>query len=81
MDEFLWIDWNRAKIANHSLGEEEVEFAWRHRKDFRTTQHPNGETTESFGQCPSGRWIKIVWRYNVDWDGENKVFVITAHNP
>jgi hypothetical protein len=32
---------------------------------------------ERIGQCPSGRVIRIVWRWNEE-DGEKKVFVSTA---
>ena len=78
--EFIWIGWNLQKIANHSLGPDEVEFAWRNGTVYRTGTHPvHGEFTESSGRCPTGRRITIVWRYDVDRDGEEKVFVITAY--
>jgi len=80
MREFIWIEWNLAKIEAHCLSREEVEFAWHRRRDLRKRIDDHGVTIESAGQCPSGRWIKILWRYNVDRDGETKVFVITAHN-
>ncbi|HXD89163.1 MAG TPA: DUF4258 domain-containing protein [Urbifossiella sp.] len=80
MEEFIWIDWNLAKIDNHALSEAEVEFAWRNGRVVRTGDHPeNGPFTETEGECPSGRTIRIVWRYDVDRDGETKVFVITAY--
>ncbi len=80
MDEFIWIDWNVQKIANHALSPDEVEFAWRNGRVVRTGSHPiNGPYTESEGRCPSGRVVRIVWRYDVDRDGETKVFVITAY--
>jgi hypothetical protein len=78
--DFLWLDWNRQKIDDHALSTDEVEFAWENRVDFAHGEHPeNGPYTESFGRCPSGRVIKIVWRYDVDRNGEQVVFVITAH--
>lgn len=80
MIEFIWIDWNRAKIARHALGESEVEQVVRSGKIVHTGRHPvNGEFYETVGQCPSGRPIRVVWRYDDDWDGERKAFVITAY--
>lgn len=80
MDEFIWIEWNLAKIDNHTLSQDEVEEAWRNSTVFRTGVDPvNGPYTVSNGHCPSGRVIRIVWRYDVDRDGETKVFVITAY--
>ncbi len=80
MIEFIWIDWNRSKIARHNLSETEVEHALRTGKVDLTGHHPvNGEYFESLGQCPNGRPIRIIWRYDVDWDGEQKAFVITAY--
>ena len=80
MDEFLWIDWNLQKIDAHNLASEEVEFAWRGRRDLRKGTHPiHGDYTESAGRCPSGRVISIVWRYNEGDDGVPVVFVITAY--
>ncbi len=80
MEEFLWIDWSLQKIDNHSLSSDEVEHAWHNRKDLIQKVHPvNGPYFESVGTCPSGRVIRIIWRYDVDLDGETKVFVITAY--
>lgn len=80
MTEFIWIDWNLQKIANHALDADEVEFAWQNGSVVRTATHPvNGPYSETVGTCPSGRVIRIVWRYDVDRDGEQKVFVITAY--
>lgn len=81
MKDFLWLDWNRAKIDFHAYSTEEVEFAWHRRIDLFWTEHPNGPFCTSIGECPSGKPVKIMWRYNTDWDGEEKVFVITAHSP
>ncbi len=80
MQEFLWLDLNRDKIAYHALSEEEVEYAWHYRQDLIHKNHSlHGQYTESAGRCPSGRGIKIVWRYNVDWKGDRVVYVISAY--
>jgi hypothetical protein len=79
MAEFIWIDFNLDKIDSHALSSDEVEFAWRNRSDFAAGVDPvHGPYTESFGRCPSGRVIKIIWRYDEDIDGETKVFVVNA---
>lgn len=79
MTEFIWIDWNLQKISNHGLSSDE--FAWNNGVVVvYSGNHPvNGPYWESEGTCPSGRVIRIVWRYDVDRDGETKVFVITAY--
>jgi hypothetical protein len=80
MAEFIWIEWNRQKIDNHALSEEEVGFAWTNSGIVGGGDHPvNGPYSVSVGTCPSGRQIRIIWRYDVDSDGETKVFVITAY--
>jgi Domain of unknown function (DUF4258) len=80
VDEFIWIDWNLQKIDNHGLSADEVEFAWRNGSIVSSGNHSiHGPYSESEGRCPSGRVIRIVWRYDVDRDGETKVFVITAY--
>jgi hypothetical protein len=77
--EFIWIDWNIQKIDNHALSTDEVEHAWLNGRDVRKGTHPvNGISWERIGECPSGRIIRIVWRWNEE-DGEKKVFVITAY--
>ena len=76
---FIWIDWNQTKIDSHNLSESEVEFAWRYRFADEADSHPvRGEFFRSYGPCPSGRVIKIVWRWN-PMDAEDGVFVITAY--
>jgi hypothetical protein len=77
--EFIWIDWNLQKIENHNLSAEEVEFAWSNGRDVKKQTHPvNGVCWERIGECPSGRIIRIVWRWNEVDDGK-KIFVITAY--
>ena len=78
MVEFIWIDWNIQKIDNHALSTDEVEHAWSNGDDVKTKEHPNGVCWERVGKCPSGRVIRMVWRWNEE-DGEQKVFVITAY--
>jgi len=80
MPEFIWIDWNRQKIDNHALSTDEVEITWSNGRIVGGGNNPNhGPYSTSEGSCPSGRTIRIVWRYDVDRDGESKVFVITAY--
>ncbi len=81
MVEFIWIEWNLAKIDNHNLSTDEVEFAWYNRTDYRWRTHPvNGEYCESLGECPNGRIINIVWRFvKNEGDDTEQVFVITAY--
>ena len=79
MEDFLWIEFNLQKIDNHALSSEEVEFAWRNRRDLKRRKHPQqGDYVESQGECPSGRVIRIIWRYNEGEEGR-QVFVITAY--
>jgi hypothetical protein len=79
VDEFLWIEFNLTKIDAHALSTDEVEHAWRNRLDLIRRTHPvYGEYWESLGECPSGRRIRMIWRYN--GEGETRqVFVITAY--
>jgi len=80
MADFLWREWNIQKIDHHALSTDEVEFAWSHRRDVARKHNPEyGEYYESIGRCPSGRIIKIVWRYNKDEFDNESVFVITAY--
>lgn len=76
MAEFLWIDWNEAKLAMHHLSTDEVEFAWEHRTDVREWDEPV-RGVESYGRVPNGRWVKIIWCHNRVGDSD-LVFVITA---
>jgi hypothetical protein len=78
MAQFLWIDWNLAKIEMHHLSTDEVEFAWAHRIDVCEWDEPEPRV-ESYGRVPNGRWVKVVWRYNGIGDGD-LIFVITAYH-
>jgi hypothetical protein len=77
MAEFIWIDWNLAKVDLHGLSADEVEFAWTNRVDYRCWDEPE-PGIESYGRLPNGRWAKIIWRYNGFGD-EDLIFVITAY--
>jgi hypothetical protein len=77
--EFLWIDWNLQKIDAHALSAEEVEFAWANGTNVKKRAHPvQGVSWERMGECPSGRIIRIAWRWN-EVDDRTMVFVITAY--
>ncbi len=78
MAQFLWIDWNEAKLSLHHLSTDEVEFAWANRRDVCEWNEPEPRI-ESYGRLPNGRWMKIVWRYNGIGD-EDLIFVITAYH-
>lgn len=77
MAQFVWIDWNLAKIDAHGLSATEVEFAWHNRADVRQWDTPE-PGTESYANLPSGRPVKIIWRYNGIGDAD-LVFVVTAY--
>ena len=78
MVKFKWIEWNLRKIAAHHLSTREVEFAWHHRYGDDEYDHAeHGRYYESYGPCPSGRVIKIVWRWDTAGIVE-VVFVVTA---
>jgi hypothetical protein len=83
--QFKWIEWNLQKIANHALGQDEVEAAFDH---VLTIRERNDGSFQMYAQVPSGRRIWVVWRYDRDEDevpdvfGEvpdAPIFVITAY--
>jgi hypothetical protein len=77
--EFIWIEWNLQKIENHNLSTDEVEFAWSNGRDVKKRKDPaKGDSWERIGDCPSGRRIRIVWRWN-EVDEGKQVFVIAAY--
>ncbi len=78
MAEFLWLDWNLAKLDMHSLGADEVEFAWHNRTDTDQWDEPE-PGVESYGRLPNGRWVKIIWRHNCLGD-DDLIFVITTYH-
>lgn len=80
MTEFKWNDENRAKLIQHSLAEWEVEAAWPGRTNVSQHRHGiNGPYFKSFGVCPSGRGIWMLWRYNTDEFGDELVYIINAY--
>ncbi|TWT46047.1 hypothetical protein RAS1_24920 [Phycisphaerae bacterium RAS1] len=77
--DFVWVDWNLNKIDAHGLSISEVEFAWRYRFGDEPDEHPiRGQFFRSYGPCPSGRVIRIIWRWNSDAVAD-RVFVLSAH--
>ena len=78
MAQFVWVEWNEAKLAAHHLSKEEVEFAWERRTDVDEWDDPV-PGVESYGRVTNGRWVKIIWRYNGVGDGD-LIFVITAYH-
>jgi hypothetical protein len=77
MAQFVWIEWNRAKIDLHGLSAVEVEHAWHHRRDVDHWDDPEPGVC-SFGTLPNGHPVKIVWRWNGIGD-DDLVFVVTAY--
>jgi hypothetical protein len=77
MAEFVWIDWNLAKIDAHGLSAAEVEHAWANRRDIAFRDDPEPGVI-SYGTLPNGRAVKIVWRWNGIGD-DALVFVVTAY--
>jgi hypothetical protein len=77
MAQFVWIEWNRAKIDRHGLSAAEVEHAWHHRRDVDHWDEPDPGVV-SYGTLPNGRPVKIVWRRNGIGD-DDLIFVITAY--
>ena len=85
MRRFKWIDWNRQKLAAHSLSPAEVEAAFE--RAVQIDELRDGSFHMS-AALPSGRPVTIIWRYDRDEDatpdvfGETEppeIFVITAY--
>ena len=85
MRRFKWIEWNRQKIAAHSLSAEEVEAAF---DRVYSLKERNDGSFQMFAETPSGRRIWIIWRYDRDDDeipdvfgelDDPPIFVITAY--
>jgi hypothetical protein len=77
MAQFVWIDWNLAKLDLHSLSAREVEHAWHNRRDVDRWDEPEPGIA-SFGTLPNGQMVKLIWRYNGLGDDE-MIFIITAY--
>lgn len=85
MRRFKWIEWNLQKIDAHSLSAEEVEAAFD--SIFSLEERKDG-SFQMYAATPSGRRIRVIWRYDRDDDeipdvfgelGETPIFVITAY--
>ena len=85
MRQFKWIEWNLQKIDVHALSAEEVEAAFD--QVFTLVERKDG-SYQTFAQTPSGRRIRVIWRYDREDDeipdvfgetGEAPIFVITAY--
>lgn len=59
MRRFKWIEWNRSKIAAHSLSQAEVEAAFD--RVFKLEERRDG-SFEMFAEIPSGRRVWVIWR-------------------
>jgi hypothetical protein len=77
MAQFVWIDWNLAKIDLHGLSVREVEHAWHNRRDVEEWNDPEPGIL-SYGTLPNGQRAKIIWRYNGIGD-DTMIFIITAY--
>lgn len=84
MRRFKWIDWNLAKIAAHALAADEVEAAFE--RVWDQVAHDD-DSFEMVAELPSGKMIKVIWRYDRKADeipdvfGEvepPRIFVVTA---
>lgn len=77
MAQFVWIDWNLAKIDLHGLSVHEVEHAWHTRRDVDTWDEPEPGIA-SFGVLPNGQSVKLIWRPNGFGD-DGLIFIVTAY--
>lgn len=81
---FRWIDWNLDKIGGHALSYEEVEFAFENRMAPVQQHERDDGSFMTIGATPSGRNIRIIWRFDevvdplADSGVSKAVFVITA---
>lgn len=85
MRSFKWLAWNLQKIANHSLGRDEVEASFD--RVLSLTERDDG-SFQMYAEVPSGRRIWVIWRYDRDEDEipdvfgdvpDAPIFVITAY--
>jgi hypothetical protein len=83
--QFKWIQWNLQKISAHSLSPDEVEAAF----DHIVWIHERWDGSfDMCAQIPSGRKIRVIWRYDRERNDipdvfgdppEDLTFVITAY--
>ena len=85
MRRFKWIEWNIEKIEVHALSVEEVEAAFD--RVFALKQRNDG-SHEMLAEAPSGRQIRVIWRFDREDDeipdifgevDDPPIFVITAY--
>ena len=85
MRRFEWNDWNEAKLAAHGLSPAEVEAAF----DRVAEQIERADGSfKTLAALPSGRVVRVIWRYDREDAGipdvfgevaDPPVFVITAY--
>ena len=61
MRQFKWIDWNLQKTDAHNLSAEEVEAAF---DQVLSLQERRDGSFQMFAVTPSGRRIRVIWRYD-----------------
>lgn len=85
MRRFKWIEWNLQKIAAHALSADEVEAAFD--RVYQLDERRDG-SFEMIAEIPSGRRIRVIWRYDREDDAlpdifgeleDAPIFVITAY--
>ncbi len=85
MRRFKWIEWNIEKVEAHALSAEDVEASFG--RVFSIKERRDG-SYEMYAEIPSGRRIRVIWRYDREDDeipdifgevGEPPIFVITAY--
>lgn len=85
MRRFKWIAWNIAKVHAHGLSVEEVEASF---DSVYSLVERDDSSFQMFAKTPSGRFIWVIWRYDIINEGfpdifadleDASVFVITAY--
>lgn len=85
MRRFKWVEWNRQKIAAHSLSEAEVEAAFD--RVLKLDEREDG-SYRMYAETPSGKRIWVIWRIDREEDAlpdvfgdqpDPEIFVITAY--
>ena len=85
MRRFKWIEWNLDKIDAHGLSQRDVEGAF---DDVLDSDQRRDGSFEMIARTPSGRLIRIVWRFDRHADEtpdvfgnvpDPAIFVITAY--
>jgi hypothetical protein len=71
MRRFKWIEWNLQKIAAHALSAEEVEAAF---DRVYQIDERRDNSLEMIAEIPSGRRIRVIWRYDREDEAIPDVF-------